>query len=121
VPEKSDAAASPDKPQLDRLKVGWVSDPFALPVIKGKKGREDGSAVRLVAILERAGDRVAVIDRDVVRKGEMVGNEKVVEIGRDRVVLARGALRRTLILADADSVATEEALAAKQKATERAK
>jgi hypothetical protein len=44
-----------------------------------------------------------------------------VEIGRDRVVLARGAVRRTLTLADPDAVTTEEALTTKPKATERAK
>jgi hypothetical protein len=40
-----------------------------LPAIKGKKGQGRGTAVRLAAILERGGDRVAVIDRDVVKKG----------------------------------------------------
>lgn len=121
VPGKPEAAVPAVKPQFDKLAVSWSSDPFMLPVIKGKKGREDGTAVRLAAILERGGDRVAVIDRDVVRKGDMIGNEKVIEIGRDRVVLARGAVRRTLTLADPDAVTTEEALATKPKATERAK
>jgi len=109
------------KPQFDKLAVSWSSDPFMLPVIKGKRGREEGTAVRLAAILERGGDRVAVIDRDVVRKGDMIGNEKVVEIGRDRVVLARGSVRRTLTLADPDAITTGEALTTKPKATERAK
>jgi len=118
---KPEAAIPAVKPQFDKLALSWSSDPFLLPVIKGKKGREEGTAVRLAAILERGGDRVAVIDRDVVRKGDMIGNEKVVEIGRDRVVLSRGAVRRTLTLADPDAVTTEEALATKPKATERAK
>lgn len=121
APGKPEAAVPAVKPQFDKLALSWSSDPFMLPVIKGKKGREEGTAVRLAAILERGGDRVAVIDRDVVRKGDMIGNEKVVEIGRDRVVLARGAVRRTLTLADPDAVTTEETLATKPKATERAK
>jgi len=121
TPGKPEAAAPAVKPQFDKLAVSWSSDPFMLPAIKGKKGREEGTAVRLAAILERGGDRVAVIDRDVVKKGDMIGNEKVVEIGRDRVVLARGAVRRTLTLADPDAVTTEEALTTKPKATERAK
>ncbi len=119
APGQSGTAAA--RPQFDKLAVGWASDPFMLPVVRGKRGREDGTAVRLAAILERGGDRVAVIDRDVVRKGDMIGDEKVVEIGRDKVVLARGAVRRTLTLADPDAVTTEEALATKPKATERAK
>lgn len=121
TPGKPEAAAPAVKPRFDKLAVSWSSDPFMLPAIKGKKGREEGTAVRLAAILERGGDRVAVIDRDVVKKGDMIGNEKVVEIGRDRVVLARGAVRRTLTLADPDAVTTEEALTTKPKATERAK
>jgi len=64
---------------------------------------------------------VAVIDRDVVKKGDMIGNEKVVEIGRDMVVLTRGGTKRTLVLADADTVAADEALTAKPKSTERPK
>jgi len=121
TPGKPETAVAAVKPQFDKLAVSWSSDPFMLPAIKGKKGREEGTAVRLAAILERGGDRVAVIDRDVVKKGDMIGNEKVVEIGRDRVVLARGAVRRTLTLADPDAVTTEEALTTKPKATERAK
>jgi len=121
TPGKPETPAPAVKPHFDKLAVSWSSDPFMLPAIKGKKGREEGTAVRLAAILERGGDRVAVIDRDVVKKGDMIGNEKVVEIGRDRVVLARGAVRRTLTLADPDAVTTEEALTTKPKATERAK
>lgn len=114
-------AAQQPKPQFDKLNVGWASDPFLLPKIKEGRKKDSGSAVRLVAILEKGNQRVAVIDRDVVKRGDMIGNEKVIEIGRDRVVLARGGVKRTLVLADVDTVATEEVLATKQKGTERAK
>ncbi|HOW54481.1 MAG TPA: hypothetical protein PLR60_07470 [Syntrophorhabdaceae bacterium] len=113
--------AQQSKPQFDKLKVGWASDPFALPKIKEGRKKDSGSAVRLVAILEKDGSRVAVIDKDVVKKGDMIGNEKVIEIGRDRVVLSRSGAKRTLVLADVDTVSTEEALTTKQKGTERAK
>lgn len=113
--------AQQQKPQFDKLKVGWASDPFALPKIKEGRKKDSGSAVRLVAILEKGGSRVAVIDKDVVKKGDMIGNEKVIEIGSDRVVLSRGGAKRTLVLADVDTVTAEEALTTKQKGTERAK
>ena len=113
--------AQQQKPQFDKLKVGWASDPFALPKIKEGRKKDSGSAVRLVAILEKGGSRVAVIDKDVVKKGDMIGNEKVIEIGSDRVVLSRGGVKRTLVLADVDTVTAEEALTTKQKGTERAK
>lgn len=114
------------KPQFDRINVGWGSDPFALPVFKEKRKKDSGSAVRLVAILEKGGSRVAVIDKNVVKKGDLIGNEKVIEIGSDRVVLVRGGIKRTLVLADPDTM-TQESKAAKEesptkeKAMERAK
>ena len=125
APADAAPAEARSKPQFDKINVGWGSDPFALPVFKEKR-KSTGSAVRLVAILEKGGDRVAVIDKDVVKKGDSIGNEKVVEIGRDRVVLARGGVKRTLVLADPETM-TQESIAAKQeppakeKATERTK
>lgn len=114
------------KPQFDKINVGWSADPFALPVLAEKRKKETGSAVRLVAILEKGGSRVAVIDKDVVKKGDLIGNEKVVDIGKDRVVLARGGIKRTLVLADPDTVTQESKPAkeeppVKEKTTEKAK
>jgi len=119
------AQAQP-KPRFDKIKVGWGSDPFALPVFKEKRRKDAGSAVRLFAILEKGRDRVAVIDKDVVKKGDLIGNEKVIEIGTDRVVLTRGGIKRTLVLTNPDTMTQEprpaqEELPAKEKATERAK
>lgn len=106
----SPAPAEPQpKPQFETLKVGWDADPFALPIFKDKKKKEAGSAVRLVAIVEKGGSRVAVIDKDVVRRGDLIGNEKVVEIGKDRVVLSRGGITRTLVLADPDTMVQDQA------------
>ena len=108
------------KPQFDKIDVGWASDPFALPVFTEKRKKEPGSAVRLVAILEKGGSRVAVIDKDVVKKGDLIGSEKVVDIGKDRVVLARGGIRRTLVLADPDTV-TQESKPAKEEPPKKEK
>ncbi len=131
-PSDAPPAQSQPKPRFDAIKVGWDSDPFALPVVKERKRKDSGSAVRLVAILEKGGSRVAVIDKDVVKKGDLIGNEKVVDIGRDRVVLSRGGIKRTLILADPDALTEEtararestppkEPLPPKEKVVERAK
>lgn len=120
-PAQPDASLLTERPQFDKIKANWTQDPFLLPKIKRVSTRESGSAVRLVAILERGTDRVAVIDRDVVKKGDIIGNEKVVEIGKDRVVLVRGGVRRTLVLADVDTVTMEETPATKTTDTERGK
>lgn len=114
------------KPRFDKIKVGWDSDPFTQPIIKERWKKAAGSAVRLVAILDKGGDRVAIIDKDVVKKGDTIGNERVAEIGKDRVVLTHRGIKRTLILADPNIVTQEGAPAkeespVKEKATERAK
>ena len=119
-PGDAPAAQPPPKPQFDKINVAWASDPFALPVLTEKRKKETSSAVRLVAILEKGGSRVAVIDRDVVKKGDLIGSEKVVDIGKDRVVLARGGIRRTLVLADPDTV-TQESKPAKEEPPKKEK
>lgn len=96
------------KPQFDKLDLIWASNPFALPVVNKDKKKESGSAIRLSAILDRGGNRVAIIDKDVVKKGDFIGNERVAEIGADRVILIRGNARRTLILADPDTFSVEK-------------
>ena len=78
-----------------------------------------GTAIRLSAIFEKGKDRVAIIDREVVRAGDMVGDEKVLEIGRDKVVLIRNNIRRVLSLGNIEDTVREEE--PKMKATEKGK
>ncbi|MHB8109374.1 MAG: hypothetical protein ACYDHW_04985 [Syntrophorhabdaceae bacterium] len=111
-------AVSLPKPQFDKLNLIWAGDPFALPALKKDSRKDSGSAVRLSAILDRGGNRVAIIDKDVVKKGDFIGKEKIAEIGSDRVVLIRGTIRRTLILADPDAFTVTERSPAQQKTGE---
>ncbi len=50
------------------------------------------------AILISARIRLASIDRAIVTVGDSIGDEKVLEIEPDRVVLGKGDKRRTLLL-----------------------
>ncbi len=113
-----EAAPPAEKPQFDKLQTGWVKNPFVLPQLKETK-KMSAAAIRLSAIFEKGKDRVAIIDREVVREGDMVGDEKVLEIGRDKVVLIRNNIRRVLSLGNIEDTVREEE--PKTKATEKGK
>jgi len=107
------------KPDFEKVKGAWVKNPFILPQFKEEKKRETAPAVRLSAIFEKGKDRVAIIDHEVVRKGDPVGDEKVFEIERDRVILIRNGTKRVLTLASIEDTVREEE--PKTKATEKSK
>ena len=107
------------KPDFDKVKGAWVKNPFILPQFKEEKKKETAPAVRLSAIFEKGKDRVAIIDHEVVRKGDMVGDEKVFEIERDKVILIRNGTKRVLSLASIEDTVREEE--PKTKATEKGK
>jgi hypothetical protein len=73
----------------------------------------------LFAIFEKGKDRVAIIDHEVVRKGDMVGDEIVFEIRKDKVVLTRNGTKRSLSLASFEDTVREEE--PKTKAMEKGK
>lgn len=106
--------------QLEKIDVTWGRDPFLLPKIKTEKRRELQTTFKLVAILERGNERIAIIDHEVVKKGDLVGDEKVQEIGVDRVVLTkRNGSKRILNLMNIEDTAHEDLT--KTKSTERGK
>ena len=55
-------------------------------------------AHELSGVLVGARDRVAIIDGTLLRTGDVLGGEHVIDIRRDHVVLARDGRRRTLRL-----------------------
>ena len=106
--------------QLEKIDVTWGRDPFLLPKTKTEKRRELQTTFKLVAILERGNERIAIIDHEVVKKGDLVGDEKVQEIGVDRVVLAKkNGSKRVLNLMNIEDIASEDLT--KTKSTERGK
>ncbi|OPY79703.1 MAG: hypothetical protein A4E64_00347 [Syntrophorhabdus sp. PtaU1.Bin058] len=125
IPSKDRKAEMPqqfDKEQFDKLGVAWTRDPFLAP--KSKEGKRFGEAqevtFKLAAIMEKGNERVAIIDHEVVRKGDMVGGEKVQDIQKDKVILVRGGLKRVLNLVKIEDMVTQEETP-KTKGTERAK
>lgn len=127
IPAKDGQAGTPqkfDKEQFDKLGVAWTRDPFLLPKPKEEKrlGQTQAQEItfKLVAIMERGNERVAIIDHEVVRKGDIIGGETVQEIQKDKVILVRSGLKRVLNLVKIEDMVTQEE-APKTKGTERAK
>ena len=125
VPQKTPVEKDEPKPlsakaRADLLQEAkWVRNPFLLPLTGISKKKESVQATRLLAIFQKGTDRVAIIDHDVVRTGDMVGDEKVLHIGDDNVVLARGPLKRVLNLIRYEDAMQEEE--PKTNATEKGK
>ncbi|HOE17808.1 MAG TPA: hypothetical protein PLX02_09125 [Syntrophorhabdaceae bacterium] len=127
IPAGAGQAAAPqrfDKEQLDKLGVAWTRDPFLLPKTKEEKrpGQSQAQEIifKLVAIMEKGSERVAIIDHEVVRKGDTIGGETVQEIQKDKVILVRGGSKRVLNLVKMEDMVTQEE-APKTKGTERPK
>ncbi|HUJ88866.1 MAG TPA: hypothetical protein VLX12_01620, partial [Syntrophorhabdales bacterium] len=53
-----------------------------------KKTEKERVPLKLLAIMEGARGRMAIIDNEVVGKGDVVAGERVVEIGKETVTLA---------------------------------
>jgi hypothetical protein len=54
--------------------------------------------LKIRAILITSQSRLALIDRHIVRVGESIEEEKILEIAKDYVVLGKGDKKRTLLL-----------------------
>lgn len=127
IPTKDGQAGAPqkfDKEQLDKLGIAWTRDPFLVPKTREEKrlGQTQAQEItfKLVAIMEKGNERVAIIDHEVVRKGDVIGGETVQEIQKDKVILVRSGAKRVLNLVKIEDMVTQEE-APKTKGTERPK
>jgi hypothetical protein len=126
IPSESDNIVAQTKtpapamePDFERVKTAWVRNPFILPQFKEDKRKDIPPAVRLLGIFEKGKDRVAIIDHEVVRRGDMIGDEKVLEIEKDKVILIRDNTKRILSLTAIENMIREEE--PKTKETEKGK
>jgi len=103
-------------------------DPFLLPSgvrllsktdtvlgMKGSPSKTEGkpkeippSPLKVKAILISDHVRLALIDRHIVRVGDSIHDEKVLEIKTDRVILGKGDQKRTLHLSQSPVLLTVE-------------
>jgi len=89
------------KLDVSKLNLSWRDDPFFLPrSVTDKKSEKPKTVPKLVAIMESNTGRYAIIGGEIVKKGDMVGDEKVSEISKDKVVLVRNNAKRILSIED---------------------
>lgn len=89
------------KPDVSGMNLTWREDPFFLPKSVTEKKTEKQKVVpKLVAIMESTAGRYAIVGGEVVKKGDMVGDERVAEIGKDKVILVRNNAKRILSIED---------------------
>lgn len=88
--------------------VEWVRDPFAFPgYIEQKRNEQAKGHEKLVAIIEGRKGNVAIIDNEIFRKGDMIGNEKIQEIGDGKIVLVNKGVKRVITIEEAPATDIE--------------
>lgn len=81
--------------------IDWKRDPFALPgYVEQKLSEQTKDSTKVVAIIEGKNENVAIIDNEIVKKGDTIGNEKVHEIGGGKVVLVNKGVKRVITIQD---------------------
>jgi len=89
------------KLDVSRMNLSWRDDPFSLPKsVTDRKTEKPKTIPKLTAIMESKTGRYAIIGGEIVKKGDMVGDEKVAEIAKDKVVLVRNNAKRILSIED---------------------
>jgi hypothetical protein len=89
------------KLDVGKMNLSWRDDPFFLPrSVTDKRSEKPKTVPKLVAIMESKTGRYAIIGGEIVKKGDMVGDEKVSEISKDKVVLVRNNAKRILSIED---------------------
>jgi len=78
----------------------WERDPFTLPsfLLTEKKAEKERVPLKLLAIMGGTRGRVAIIDNEIVGKGDIIAGERVLEIGRDTVTLIQDGSKRVIAL-----------------------
>ena len=96
--------ARPKETRLQAIQdtVQWERDPFTLPqflmVVEKKAAEKQRVPLKLLAILEGARGRTAIIDNEIVKKGDVVAGERIVNIGKETVTLVLDGSERVIKL-----------------------
>jgi hypothetical protein len=98
----SDCPPSEEKPSKRSPRTGWGRDPFQHPSEKSISPYGMASnGPRLVGIVSGSQGRMAIFGHSILRKGDMVGNEMIVDIDQNRVTLTHEGLKRVVAMREA--------------------
>jgi hypothetical protein len=98
-----DVRAKEERVQAVQSNLQWERDPFTLPTFvlakkEADKQAEKRAPLKLTAIMEGRKGRVAIIDNEVVAKGDVIAGERVLDIGKDTVTLAQDGTKRVIAM-----------------------
>jgi hypothetical protein len=98
--QPTDVRAKEARVQAVQGTMNWDRDPFTLPsfLMIEKKAEKQRVPLKLLAIMEGARGRVAIIDNEVVGKGDIVAGERVAEIGKETVTLIQDGSKRVITI-----------------------
>jgi hypothetical protein len=98
--QPTDVRAKEARVQAVQETIKWDRDPFTLPpfLMTEKKAEKQRVPLKLLAIMEGSRGRVAIIDNEVVGKGDIVAGERVTEIGKETVTLIHEGSKRVITI-----------------------
>lgn len=104
----------PAESEIEDVRQGWEKNPFALPsgirLVRDKEKEPEPGAtaiktsetnlpeLKVNSIFISNGRKLAIINNRVVTVGNELGNEKIIDIQRDRVIMGNANQKRTILL-----------------------
>ncbi|HPP07450.1 MAG TPA: hypothetical protein PLW88_08755, partial [Syntrophorhabdaceae bacterium] len=90
-----------DEPKrITHVDAYWKNDPFILPKVSIGEEEVFHEPLKLSGIIEGNDGRYAIIGTNIVKKGDFIGDEKVLDIGKDSVIIARRGKKKTISISD---------------------
>lgn len=106
--EKAKEQAGGELRKVSSVDASWNKDPFLLPNIPKREDERPYTPLRLVGIIEGSDGRYAIFGSNILKKGDLIGEDRVQEIGMDRVILVRKGQRKVVSVSDAERVETSK-------------
>jgi hypothetical protein len=104
VPQQPEMRAKEARVEAVQSTMQWERDPFTLPTFllvkkeSEKQAEKQRAPMKLTAIMEGRKGRVAIIDNEVVAKGDVIAGERVFDIGKDSVTLSQDGSKRVIAI-----------------------
>lgn len=86
--------------KISQMDANWAKDPFLLPKITDAKQDVSQTPLKLTGIIEGRDGRYAIVDTNIVKKGDFIGDEMVLDIEKDRIILTRKGKKKTISVSD---------------------
>jgi len=106
VSEKAKEKGGDMLKKVSSVDASWQRDPFLLPNLPKVDEERNYVPLKLVGIIEGSDGRYAILGSNIVKKGDLIGEDRVQEIGRDRIILVRKGQRKVVSVSDAERVET---------------